>query len=109
MIKLVRVLFASALCLVAVNSWSQKADAVSEARKTFDQAEKHFIAERYSMALPLYINVDTILKDNANVAYKIGVCYLNSAIDKINSIPYLERAIKNTSATANEDAFKEKS
>ncbi len=80
-----------------------------DARKLFDQAEKEYGAERYDIALPLYMNLDLILLDNANIAYKIGICYLHSKSDKIKSIPYLERAIKNVSVKANDTDFKEKS
>jgi outer membrane protein OmpA-like peptidoglycan-associated protein len=105
---LLRNILAISLCMFALSSWSQKTES-ADTRKSFDQAEKYFLEEHYSQALPLYIRVDSTLKDNANVSYKVGMCYLNSAVDKIKSIPYFERAVKNTSATAKEDAFKEKS
>jgi len=96
------------LSLSVLTVKSQKTDG-SEAKKLFDQAEGELALEHYNKALPLYLKVDSITKDNANVAYKIGLCYLNSSTDKITSIPYLERAIRNVSTGAKEDAYKEKS
>ena len=106
--KRARFFITSLCCMIVFSSWSQKAEK-PDARKIFDEAELHFSSQQYLAALPLYKKVDSLVKDNANVLYKIGVCYLNSPIDKIQAIPYLERAVKNTSATVNEDAFKEKS
>ncbi|MCC6690467.1 MAG: OmpA family protein [Bacteroidia bacterium] len=105
-----RKLITLSFCIAGLTSWAQKIE-LPDARKSFEQAEKLFIQENFKQALPLYLYSDSLspVKDNANLAYKIGVCYLNSAADKIKSIPYLERAVKNTSTSANEDAFKEKS
>ncbi len=98
-----------ALNLVSLASFSQKTET-TDPRKIFDLAEKQFSLEQFTSALPLYLKVDSLLnKDNDNVAYKIGVCYLHSATEKIKSISFLTRAVKNTSASAKEDAFREKS
>lgn len=106
--RLFKYILAVSLWITALNSWSQKTES-AETRKLFDEAEKHFVEQRYNLALPLYVKVDTTLKDNASVAYKIGVCYLNSLTDKVSAISYLERAVKHTSVSAKEDAFSEKS
>lgn len=90
-------------------SFSQKQDNTAEAKKLFNQAEVEFLNEKYSTALPLYLKIDSLLKNHNNVHYKIGLCYLNAPIDKTQAIPYLEKAVKNTAASANEDVFDTKS
>jgi outer membrane protein OmpA-like peptidoglycan-associated protein len=95
--------------LFSLRSYSQKGES-ADPRKTFDRAEKQFSADQFAAALPLYLKVDSLLnKENDNVAYKIGVCYLHSATEKLKSISFLSRAVKNTSSKAREDAYREKS
>lgn len=57
----------------------------------------------YNVALPIWLELGIEKPDNANVNYKIGLCYINSANEKKKSLPYLEKAITNT--TTNYDPF----
>jgi len=54
--------------------------------------------EDYSDALSYYIQLYEKLPDNSNLAYRIGVCYLNIPGKKNMSVDYLETASKNMSA-----------
>lgn len=45
--------------------------------------------------------------NNANLNFKIGFCYLNTAIEKVKAIPYLEFASKNISENYNGNSHKE--
>jgi len=54
--------------------------------------------ESYSDALTYYLQLYEKLPDNANLAYCVGVCYLNIPGKKNLSIQYLEMPIKNMSA-----------
>jgi tetratricopeptide (TPR) repeat protein len=65
---------------------------------SFLEAEYFLMNESYSDALPYYLQLYEKLPDNANLAYCVGVCYLNIAGKKNLSIEYLESAIKNMSA-----------
>lgn len=62
-------------------------------KSIYNHAEEFFINENYTAALPLYLQLDSIEKGNANVNFKIGLCYLNAPTYKKKSIPYLENAI----------------
>lgn len=53
-----------------------------------------FFAEDYQEALFNYLKLEKTTYDNANLHYKIGVCYLNIQGDEEKAIPHLEKAIK---------------
>jgi hypothetical protein len=75
-------------------------------RAIFFQAENHFLYEEYELANDLYLLLD--VKDNLNIKYKIGVCYLNIPDEKEKAIPYLEAAVRNASYDAKPGSFREK-
>jgi hypothetical protein len=50
--------------------------------------------EDYRDALPLYLELHTNFPNNANVAYRIGLCYLNIPNEKHKAVPFLEAAVK---------------
>ncbi|NOY37177.1 MAG: hypothetical protein GXO83_06340 [Chlorobi bacterium] len=76
-------------------------------KEIFTEAESHFLFGEYTLANPLYLMLNDNLEDNANIQYKIGVCYLNIPHEKEKAIPYLEAAVKNASYDAHEELFSE--
>ena len=69
-----------------------------EQQDAFLEAEYFLMNESYSDALTYYLQLYEKLPDNTNLAYRIGVCYLNIPGKKNLSIEYLENAAKNMSA-----------
>jgi tetratricopeptide (TPR) repeat protein len=67
-------------------------------QESFLEAEYFFMYENYSDALPVYLQLFEKMPENANLAFRIGVCYLNIAGKKNLSVGYLEKASKNISA-----------
>jgi hypothetical protein len=65
---------------------------------SFLEAEYFLMNESYPDAVALYLSLYEKMSDNANLAYRIGVCYLNIPGEKNLSIKYLEDASKNMSA-----------
>lgn len=65
---------------------------------SFLEAEYFLMNEDYNDALSYYLQLYEKLPDNANLAYCIGLCYLNIPGKKNLSIDYLETAVKNMSA-----------
>jgi tetratricopeptide (TPR) repeat protein len=65
---------------------------------TFLEAEFFFMNEDYSDAIINYLQLYEKLPDNANLAYCIGVCYLNIPGKKNLSVDFLETASKNMAA-----------
>ena len=89
-----------ALCLVftIVLLLPVHAQENRELQDTFLEAEYFFMNEDYSDALTYYLQLFEKIPDNANLAYCIGVCYLNIPSRKNLSVDYLEFASKNMSA-----------
>ena len=85
------------LCLL-LTAFSLPAQDSRSLQDTFLEAEYFFLNEDFSDALPLYQKVYEKMPDNANIAYLIGVCYLNISGKKNLAIPYLEAASRNVSS-----------
>lgn len=65
------------------------ADEVKEAKK---EAEMFFKAENYNQALKLYERLVVTEPNNADFNFKLGVCYINTNINKAKAVPLLEYA-----------------
>jgi tetratricopeptide (TPR) repeat protein len=76
-------------------------------QETFLEAEYFLMNEDYTDALSSYLQLYEKMPDNANLAYSIGVCYLNIPGRKNLSVSYLEAACKNMSAKHKEGSLKE--
>ena len=74
---------------------------------SFLEAEFFLMNEDYSDALSFYLELYEELPENANLAYRIGVCYLNIPGKKNLSVDYLETASKNMSAKHKEGTINE--
>ena len=74
----------------------------------FYDAEFFLADEYYIDALQEYQKLYTRgYENNANINYRIGICYLNIAGEKQKSIPYLEKAVKAITARYKEGIFSE--
>ncbi|HBX49589.1 MAG: hypothetical protein A2W98_05995 [Bacteroidetes bacterium GWF2_33_38] len=76
-------------------------------KSKFIDAEYYFLFDEYSKALPLYLSLIDKDPSNANINYRISLCYMNMVGQKYKAIPYLENAVKNVSETYNEGSYKE--
>jgi tetratricopeptide (TPR) repeat protein len=86
------------LFIAVVFSLSLIAQENNNLQSTYIEAEYFLMNEDYSDALADYLQLYEKLPDNANLAYSIGVCYLNIPGKKNLSVDYLETASKNMSA-----------
>jgi len=102
-----KVILFTGIIFIFNTSGTLHAQNKSELKDFFVQAESHFLYEEYELATPLYLILYESLPDNANIAYKIGVCYLNTPYEKDKAISYLEKAAQNASYDAQEDQFSE--
>jgi len=70
----------------------------NDLQESFLEAEYFMMNEDFTDALTFYLQLYDKMPDNANLAYCIGVCYLNIPSKKNLSVDYLEIATKNVSA-----------
>src|ERR1044072_8355112 len=82
-----KILFSILLFFVFAAVNAQTADVAESDVKT---ADDKFKAANYEEALTIYL--DLLAEDPRNMTYnyRIGVCYLNTNINKGKAIPYLE-------------------
>src|SRR4030042_4275613 len=102
-------LLLSAILLAQLPLSAQEMDQ-AELKEYFFDAEFFFAQEEYTDALYDYIELyNNGFKENANINYRIGICYLNIPGQKESSIDYLLEAVKNVSAKYKESSFNQKS
>jgi len=63
--------------------------------EVYIQAEDLLEDGNYYKALDIYQKLLNESPNNANLNFKVGFCYLNTATDKSKAIPYLEFASNN--------------
>ncbi|MBN2274976.1 MAG: OmpA family protein [Bacteroidales bacterium] len=80
----------------------------TELKEYFLDAEFFFAQEEYTDALYDYMELyNNGYNENANINYRIGVCYLNITGQKEKSIPFLNYAVQNTTRRYRNGSFKE--
>jgi outer membrane protein OmpA-like peptidoglycan-associated protein len=81
---------------------------MSELKEFFLDAEFFFAQEEYNDALYDYMELyNNGYSDNANINYRMGVCYLNIPGQKDKSISFLNVATNNVTAKYKAGSFKE--
>lgn len=74
---------------------------------TYKDANAYFYFEDYEEALALYLSIYSLYPDNANLDYRIGLCYLTIVGSKHKAIEHLERASRNVSRRYNQNSIRE--
>ncbi len=83
---------------------------LTELKEYFSDAEFFFAQEEYADALYDYMELyNSGFKENANINYKMGICYLNIPGQKDKAIGHLLEAVRNVSKKYGESKFKQKS
>jgi len=88
----------ASLLVILIFTVSLHAQESKQLQDTFLEAEYFFMNEDYSEALNFYLQIYAERSDNANLAFRIGVCYINMPGKKELAVKYLEDASKNISA-----------
>jgi len=83
------------------------AQETRDPKEIFLDAEYFMLYEEYIDALPGYLQLYENDPDNANINYRIGICYLNIPGQKSKSVVYLELAVNNTTPSYREGNFNE--
>jgi outer membrane protein OmpA-like peptidoglycan-associated protein/tetratricopeptide (TPR) repeat protein len=76
-------------------------------KQLFQEAEQHLLYEEYELALPKYLEMMSLGWDNSNIAFNIGICYLNVDNQFVQAIPYLEKATQKINPDYREGNYKE--
>ena len=90
------------LTLLLASGYSQ------EFSKNMKQAGLLINEENYPQAIKYLQKAYALDSTNANVNYKLGLCYLNTSAQKRKALPYLEKAAENVSHKYNDDNPTEK-
>ncbi len=77
-------------------------------RENFTQGNYLILEQNYSLALKHFKDAYQIDSSNANINYKMGFCYLESAAEKSKALYYLEKAVQNVGHNYNPEDPKEK-
>jgi hypothetical protein len=100
--NVIRILLISVLFVNTMYAQTQKD------KERYKVAEGLLSDENFNKAVDIYLEIlkeDTL---NANIKYKIGLCYLFSPTEVKKSIPYLEYASEHISLKYRENYYKEK-
>lgn len=73
-----------------------------------EEINEYLLGGEYADALPILQKLEKEGYMNANISYKLGLCYLNSVFEKARSVSYLEKACKSAVATYNTENIYEK-
>ncbi len=83
------------------------AQEITEPEELFSEGEFFFLAEEYQEALYYFLQLVELYPDHPNYNYKVGNTYLQIPGQRHKAIPYLEKAIKQTSLKYNRKDFNE--
>ncbi|MCF8257394.1 MAG: hypothetical protein K9J06_07575 [Flavobacteriales bacterium] len=72
-------------------------DRETEFKDVYPVASKQLAEEKYQQALKNFLGLHQLSPRNANINYKVGMCYLGINGQKERAVPYLEAAAASTS------------
>ncbi len=81
---------------IIILSFSVNAQEQSDYRQKFSEGSYLILENNFTLALKTFLEAYQIDSTSANINYKIGYCYLNSATEEGKALHYLEKAILNT-------------
>lgn len=76
-------------------------------QEAFYDAEYFLMRADYADALPYYQGIYAAMPENASIAFRIGLCYLNIEGSKNLAIEYLEKASKNLTGKYREGSLRQ--
>jgi len=110
MYQFIKFLFLS-LFILLLNEFSLQAQTKIDKFYQYDRTFKKLYKKaqslrddgQYSNALACFLKLDSMIPNNPNINFNIGLCYINSTDQKTKSIPYLEIATQNVSKSYSEN------
>ena len=83
------------------------AQSKTELKEFFIEAESHFLYGEYEKANEIFMVLNQMMPENANIQYKIGNCYLHIPHEKTKAFPFLQGATANAEYGAKTARFNE--
>lgn len=91
--------------------WGQKRKTASAGHTTlkeyFEDAQYFYDMGDYREALFNFLKLWEAQPDNANINYRVGMCYLNIPGEESKAIPYFEKAVKKITVEYDKNSFEE--
>lgn len=84
------------------------AQSKQDMKRAFVNGEFALMYEEYREALPFFQELYDGGRRDANIKYRIAICYLNIPNEKEKAIPFLEEAIENITETYSEGFYNER-
>lgn len=98
--------FALLLFILSIGCITRSQDNI-RLQEAFYEAEYFLMRGDYSDALPYYQGIYAAMPENASIAFRIGLCYLNMPGSKNLAIEYLEKASQNVTAKYREGSLRQ--
>ncbi len=97
------------ILLFTLLSFVVLSQTANKQKTVFKNGNYYYLFEEYENAIESYLEALTNDSNNANLNYKIGLCYLSlpDKNDNLQSIKYLEKATKSISKKYNDSSPKE--
>lgn len=95
------------LLMLILSAFTLHAQTLSKNDALKFDADYYLMEKEFSKAQNNYITILRSEPDNADIKYRLGICYLNSEDEKTKAIAYLEEAVQNISEKYNPSSFKE--
>jgi outer membrane protein OmpA-like peptidoglycan-associated protein/tetratricopeptide (TPR) repeat protein len=96
------------ILLLFVTSLGFSQSGRGDYKANFLQGNYLILEQNYSLALKYFKDAYLIDSSNANINYKIGICYLESETEKNKALPFLEKSVQNVAHNYNPEDPKEK-
>jgi Carboxypeptidase regulatory-like domain/WD40-like Beta Propeller Repeat len=94
---------------ISMLTTSANAQGKAAYREKFTEGNYLLLEKNYPLALKNFLEAYHIDSTNANINFKVGLCYSQSETEKNKALIYLERAVLNTSRNYNDLEPTEKS
>jgi tetratricopeptide (TPR) repeat protein len=95
------------LLLILTIGYTARSQDNTRLQEAFYEAEYFLMRGDYSDALPYYQGIYAAMPDNASIAFRLGLCYLNIEGSKNMSIEYLEKASQQVTAKYREGSLRQ--
>ncbi len=95
------------LLLILTIGYTARSQDNTRLQEAFYEAEYFLMRGDYSDALPYYQGIYAAMPDNASIAFRLGLCYLNIEGSKNMAIEYLEKASKQVTAKYREGSLRQ--